>query len=122
MFQGRDPSTDDHAALAGEIASHETLLAEDPYVPISLDRTPVVLDAWVLLRLSRSHPDWVADLAGRIQDQAFDKIVLVYPITFEAWYRELHFGQVISDAIRENYRFAGRLAGYYEYVPGSGSP
>jgi hypothetical protein len=118
VIHGQDPSTDEDAELAREVEPRDTLLAEDPYVPISLDRTPVVLDAWVLLRLSRSHPDWVADLAGRIQDQSFDKIVLVYPITFEAWYRELHFGQVISDAIRENYRFAGRLAGYYEYVPG----
>jgi len=118
VFQGQDPSTDDRAELAGEVGRHETLLAEDPYVPTSLGRTPVVLDAWVLLRLTRSHPGWVADLAGRIQDHAFDKIVLVYPITFEAWYRELHFGQVVSEAIRENYRFAGRRAGYYVYVPG----
>jgi hypothetical protein len=94
------------------------VLAEDPYVPVSLGRTPVVLDAWVLSRLAGSHPDWVADLALRIQSRAFDKIVLVYPITFEAWYREVHFGQVVSDAIRESYRFTGRRAGYYIYVPG----
>jgi hypothetical protein len=130
VFEEQDPSTDDHAELAGEVGPHDALLAEDPYVPISLGRTPVVLDAWVLLRLTRSHPEWVADLAERIQDHAFDKIVLVYPITFEAWYRELHFGPLVSEAIRENYRLAGRLAGYYVYVPGepddepgaSGSP
>lgn len=118
VFDEQDASADDHAELAGEIGPHDALLAEDPYVPVSLGRTPVVLDAWVLLRLTRSHPDWVADLVGRIEDQSFDKIVLVYPITFEAWYRELHFGQVVSDAIRENYRLAGRRAGYYLYVPG----
>jgi hypothetical protein len=110
-------STDDQAELAREVGPRDTLLAEDPYVPVSLDRTPVVLDAWVLLRLARTHPEWVADLAGRIQAHAFDKIVLVYPVTFEAWYRELHFGHVVSEAVRENYRLAGRVAGYYLYVP-----
>jgi hypothetical protein len=111
-------STDDQAELAREVGPQDTLLAEDPFVPVSLDRTPVVLDAWALLRLARSHPQWVAELAGRIEARAFDKIVLVYPVTFEAWYRELHFGAVVSEAIRENYRLAGRLGGYYLYVPG----
>ena len=118
VIHGQDPFSADHAELARQVGPEDTLLAEDPYVAISLGRTPVVLDAWVLLRLTRSHPEWVAELADRIRDHAFDKIVLVYPITFEAWYRELHFGQVVSEAIRENYRFAGRRAGYYVYVPG----
>jgi hypothetical protein len=106
--------------LGRVVGPRDRLLAEDPSVPVSLGRTPVVLDPWMLLRLGRSHPDWVADLAARIEHGSFDKVLLVYPLSFQAWYREVHFGEVVSDAIRESYRLAGHREGYYVYVPAAG--
>jgi hypothetical protein len=115
LARGEPASTSDD--LGTVVRPRDTLLSEDPYVAVALGREPVVLDAWMLLRLGRTHPDWVADLVARIQHRAFDKIVLVYPVSFQAWYREIHFGQDIADAIRESYRAAGQHGGYHVYVP-----
>jgi hypothetical protein len=115
MIRGEPTSTSDD--LARVVGRQDTLLSEDPYVAVALGREPIVLDAWMLLRLGRTHPDWVADLAARIQQRSFDKILLVYPVSFQAWYREIHFGEDIANAIREHYQPAGRHAGYHVYVP-----
>jgi hypothetical protein len=117
LIRGERTSTSDHESLARLIGPQQTLLAEDPSVPLALGRTPVVLDAWALLRMARTHPDWVGDLVSKIEHQAFDKVVLVYPLSFQAWYRDIHFGQGIAEAIQTSYRFAGNHAGYYVYVP-----
>jgi hypothetical protein len=102
--------------LAGELR-RRSLLSEDPYVPVSLDRKPVVLDPWMLLRLGRKHPAWTSALAARIDAHQFDRIVLVYPIGFEAWYRQMHFGSAIAAAIRRSYRLREVRQGYYVYAP-----
>jgi hypothetical protein len=114
---GGTPARYDPHPLAHEIAPGDTLLSEDPYVAVSLGRRPVVLDAWTLLRIGRKHPVWTSDLAERIEARQFDRIVLVYPISFEGWYSQTHFGAPIADAIRTSYRFGERRDGYYVYVP-----
>lgn len=102
--------------LAHELAG-KTLLSEDPYIPVSLNQRPVVLDAWMLLRLGTKHPVWISDLARRIAAHRFDRIVLVYPVSFEGWYRTTHFGAPIANAIRTSYRLRGRRDGFYIYFP-----
>jgi hypothetical protein len=94
-----------------------TLLSEDPYIPVSLDREPVVLDAWTFLRLGRDHPSWRAALVARIEARTFDRIVLVYPLAFESWYRDVQFGAPIAAAIRRAYRFETARDGYFVYAP-----
>jgi len=103
--------------LAGEVGPTDTVLSEDPYVPVSLGRHPVVLDAWVFRRVATKHAPWVSDLAERIQAHEFDRIVLVYPLSFRGWYSEIHFGDTIADAIRSDYQLDGLRDGYYVYVP-----
>jgi hypothetical protein len=114
---GNTPARYEAHPLAHEIGSRETLLSEDPYIPVSLGRRPVVLDAWTLLRLGRKHPSWTSDLAERIEARRFDRIVLVYPISFEGWYREAHFGPAVGAAIRAGYRLDEQQDGYYVYLP-----
>jgi hypothetical protein len=43
--------------------------------------------------------------------------VLVYPISFEGWYREDHFGPPVGAAIHAGYRLDEQRDGYYVYVP-----
>lgn len=119
---GSTPARYEPHPLANEIGGSDTLLSEDPYVPVSLGRRPVVLDAWTLLRVGRKHPAWIAELAERIEVRHFDRIVLVYPITFEGWYRKTHFGAPVGAAIRTSYRFAEQRDGYYVYVPSRAGP
>jgi hypothetical protein len=114
---GSKPARYDAHPLAHELVDGKTLLSEDPYVPVSLGRRPVVLDGWMLLRLGRDHPSWTSALAGRIEAHEFDEIVLVYPISFSGSYRDTHFGSEVANAIRSSYRFARQTEGYYLYVP-----
>jgi hypothetical protein len=106
--------------LADRIGQGDLLLAEDPYLPVSLDRfPPVILDAWALLRLEHRHPEWIADLAARIQREEFDWIVLSYGFDFEGWYSEVHLGDKVATAIRDHYRPLEEAGtdGYFVYVP-----
>jgi hypothetical protein len=103
--------------LAPTIAVDEPFLSEDPAVPVLMDRTPVVLDAWVLLRLEADHPEWIRELADRIERREFDTIVLANPIEFRAWYSTVHFGDTIATAIRTHYRLLENRPPYYLYVP-----
>jgi hypothetical protein len=104
--------------MSGHIASNEVILSEDPYVPVSIGQLPIVLDAWMLRRLAQQHPDWSDSLARRIETREFDKVVLARPLDGnEYWYRNVHFGRSISDAIRRHYRFSQQVGNYYLYVP-----
>jgi hypothetical protein len=115
------PSVDtDPLPLAGRIGPGDRLLAEDPYVALAYDRfPPVILDAWSLLRLERRHPDWIGDLAARIERREFDRIVLSYnlDLDFESWYSKVHLGRTIAAAIRDSYRLAEERQGYFIYAP-----
>jgi hypothetical protein len=107
----------DEQRLAGVVGPAESMLSEDPYVPVVLGRAPVILDAWALQRIAENHPQWIAHLANRICDHEFDRILLVYPLDFRVWYEEVHLGRPVADAIREAYRSAGTQVGYHVYVP-----
>lgn len=105
------------ALVTSPVRTSGPILSEDPTVPILLGRKPVILDAWMLLRISRSHPAWMASLTDRISAQEFDTIVLVYPATFDGWYREVQLGEPVAEAIKGHYRLAERAGGLYYYVP-----
>jgi hypothetical protein len=105
--------------FSGVADPRTTILSEDPYVPISLGQTPVVLDAFMLLRLGKEQPGAILDLIGRIEAQEFDLVVLVVPLEplDQPWWNELNFGPDVVRAISEAYVFAGRTQGYYVYEP-----
>lgn len=105
---------------AAEIRPSDAILSEDPYVPLSLDRRPVVLDAFMLLRLARAHPEWEAELISRIDARAYDKVLLIRRARPDRWWERNHFGTRIVMAIARNYRLARPRPGWrglWLYVP-----
>ncbi len=64
--KSRDPSTEKYP-LEGLVTREDTLLSEDPSIPVLLDQTPVVLDTFMLLRLDRDDPDQTEELRRRIE-------------------------------------------------------
>jgi hypothetical protein len=105
--------------LAGRATSSTPLLSEDPYVPVVLDQTPTVLDPFMLLRIGREDPAAVQRLVGRINRRDFRFVVLVEPLEplDREWWRQLHFGPEVVQALAGSYEYTGRDQGYYVYEP-----
>jgi hypothetical protein len=104
--------------MTGHIESNAVVLSEDPSIPVSLGQVPIVLDAWMLLRMGRRDPAWSDSLARRVEAREFATVVLTRPLEGnETWYRTVHFGRLIAEAIQRNYRFSERVATYDLYVP-----
>jgi hypothetical protein len=107
--------------LSSRATHSTTLLSEDPYIPVSVGQTPVVLDPFILLRIGRDNPGAVDELIARIRDQEFDLVVLVVALSppQQTWWRDYHFGTDVAVAIDESYVYAGRMQGYHLYEPRS---
>jgi hypothetical protein len=105
--------------LAGRATSSTALLSEDPYVPVVLDQTPTVLDPFMLLRIGREDPAAVRQLVRRINRRDFRFVVLVEPLEplDREWWRLLHFGPEVVQALANSYEYTGRDQGYYVYEP-----
>jgi hypothetical protein len=105
--------------LTGQATPATRLLSEDPYVPVSLGQRPVVLDPFMLRRLEDSDPAAVQRLVERIRAREFELIVLVVPLRppDQEWWREMHFGTRVTDALADAYADSGRAQGYYLYRP-----
>ena len=109
---------DELPRLAGAIAPGERILSEDPFVPVSRDGRPVILDSYMLLTLLERHPEWRRDLLQRIREAEFDKVVLYYvPSEAPEWYERIHLGAEVIRAVERRYRPARRVDGYWIYVP-----
>lgn len=91
--------------LAGTITEQDRILSEDPYVAVSHDEDPVVLDAFMLIQIARSHPDWEAAFVRQLASHRFTKIVLeVRDDPGDDWWRFHSFGPGIARAIARSYR------------------
>jgi hypothetical protein len=109
----------DRRPLAGQATAATRVLSEDPYVPVSLGQRPVVLDPFMLRRLEDRDPAAVERLAERIRAREFELVVLVVPLQppDQAWWRDMHFGTRITQALAGAYTESGRAQGYYLYRP-----
>jgi hypothetical protein len=107
--------------LSGRVSPTTKLLSEDPYVPVSLGQRPVVLDPFMLQRLGRRDPSAVARLVERIRAREFDLVVLVIPLqpVDTEWWREMHFGTPVVEALADSYVYSGTVDGYHLYRPAS---
>jgi hypothetical protein len=105
--------------LEGVAEPGTRLLSEDPYLPVSLGQTPVVLDAFMLLRIGRDDPRALDDLAERVRDREFDLVALVEPLepVNREWWTEVDFGATVMQAMADSYGFDRKLQGYYLYRP-----
>ena len=117
MLRGAEPFS--RRPLAGQATSTTRLLSEDPFVPVSLDQRPVVLDPFMLRRLEDRDPVAVQRLVERIHAQEFELVVLVVPLEplDQEWWRDMHFGTRVTQALADAYTFSGRTQGYYLYRP-----
>jgi len=106
-----------HRPLEGWITAHDTILSEDPYVPIALGQVPVVLDPFMLLRIGKRHPDAVQALIERIEAKDFNFVILTAPLERTEWWEKFHFGTDVIQAIDRSYDFSGGAEGYYVYTP-----
>jgi hypothetical protein len=117
---GRGPSYD-ATPLAGELRASDFFLSEDPYVPVSLGRDPVVLDPYMLRQILRDHPDWQGELLDTINGRRFTKIVLSRRLDpADRWWRDYHFGSTVATAIARNYRLHRLVGRYWLYVSRAG--
>jgi hypothetical protein len=116
LHSGYTPPEYNPRPLAGRVARNETVLSDDPFVPLSLGQQPVVGDAFMLLRILDRHPSWRADLLRRIKRHEFDKVVLIFPLDLtNPWWRDDHLGIQVATALARAYRPAGRVVGGYDY-------
>jgi hypothetical protein len=104
--------------LLGAIPRGRRILAENAYLSVARDEPPVVLDPFMLLRLTRRHPRWRDELVADLDRHAYDDVVLLYtPESAPDWYSDLHFGAPVIRAVERNYRPAEQADGYWVYVP-----
>jgi hypothetical protein len=118
--EGNGQSTYDPRPLAAELGSARSVLAEDPYVALSRGERPLVIDAFMLLRIARRHPDLVAPLQAKIENGQFDAIVLLEDLQSPetiSWFTDLSFGLPIYEAMKGHYRLCESKAGYFIYAP-----
>jgi hypothetical protein len=112
--------------LAALVGLADEILSEDPYIPLSLGRNPVVLDPFMLRRLDQVDPAAVDKLIDRIENKEFDYLAMFTPITEEGnpdandyvW-EQFHFGLRVVGAMRGAYDLEGLVDGYYLYRPAS---
>lgn len=113
------------AAVAGLIRPGEEVLAEDPFIYVASGRRPLLMDAFMLTRLDRTHPEWVDPLLARIAARRFDLVVLVVSLedrSLDFWWTDYHLGPRIANALRASYRFDRLVGRYYLYRPVSPNP
>jgi hypothetical protein len=114
------PPTYSPRPLADLVAPGDTLLAEDPSVPVLLGRVPTVLDPFMLRRIDQVQPDAVDALVARIERGEFDHVVFTNSLDEDNfWWQHYHFGLRTVTALRQAYVLVGRFDGYYVYAPAS---
>ena len=116
---------EDLGGFSEHVSPSHSVFSEDPGISVLLGQTPVVLDPYVFRSLAVGNPQWSRDLAERIRAQEFERIVLIVDAESEAatgWYRDVHLGLEVRDAVLARYRLIAELDahgswGYHVYVP-----
>ncbi|MDP9235046.1 MAG: hypothetical protein M3P01_10935 [Actinomycetota bacterium] len=106
--------------FAGSVDATTSVLAEDPYVSVSLDRRPVVLDPFMFITVAQRDPAALQDLLNRIRAHEFDLVVLRVSLedpSMASWFEDEAFGSRVADALRANYGNETWVSGYYTYTP-----
>jgi hypothetical protein len=104
---GRETPYEEGAPLEDVISPSDHILADDPYLATTRGQDPVVLDAFMLVRLARDHPDWQAALIRQIANHRFTKVVLLFKLDPRGrWFRIDSLGTPVATAIARSYRLA----------------
>jgi hypothetical protein len=107
------------AELIAALPADGEILTEDATPAILLGRRPVVMDAFAFRLLAERGRIDPAPLAARVRDHEFAALVLIRRIDDEdqSLAPLMHFGQQVTVAIRESYRFERQVGAYYVFVP-----
>jgi hypothetical protein len=108
--------------LAGYVDASDTILSEDPTIPLLLGQRPIVQDASMLPLIEKRQPELIRDLRQRVETKGFSKVILMKPITDRNWYSSARkFGDSVSEAIRRNYQLQEHvvrgMTDYWIYRP-----
>lgn len=108
--------------LDGLVEPGQSLLSEDPVIPILRGERPILLDGIGLRRLGERRPDLLADLEHRLATRAFDRVVLINSVDNLRWYEQISMGSAIRDAIARNYVLLAQIPAppheyYWVYAP-----
>lgn len=117
-----------HAAAPAERAALQrrvsqcagTWVAESPLLPILAGQRPVLLDPFAFRVAAAQQPHLAEELAARLRSREFGCVVLEMDPgspTGEAWYRNVHLGTTVIDALGDGYAYQESIAGHRFYVP-----
>jgi hypothetical protein len=99
-----------------------TLLCEDPWIPVSRNQAPTIIDPYAVACMTRTHPKLYADLVRRIEDGGFDQIVLRlhggdFDPSEEGEWEDRTIGRPAINAVRSHYVVQKQAEGYLIYAP-----
>lgn len=111
----------ERAALATAVdACGDPLLSESPLLPVFVARRPLLLDPFAFRVAAQKHPALGKELAARLERREFSCVVLELDPRGErgrGWYRNVHLGEPVVDAVLENYAYRRTIAGRRFYAP-----
>jgi hypothetical protein len=116
-----EASYDPHP-FAVELGTADSVLSEDPYLSLSRGQRPIVLDAFMFLRIAHRDPGLVDPLLATIRDQGIDALVLSKDLGHPeavAWFTDFAFGLPFYEAMRDNYRLCSVSGGSFLYFANS---
>jgi hypothetical protein len=96
------------------------VLAESPLIPILAGQSPMLLDPFAFRVVAARSPAVAGDLIARVSQRQFACVVLEEdPVSPRGagWYRNVHFGWSVIDAILHNYEYRESLGGHRFYTP-----
>jgi hypothetical protein len=108
--------------LAGLVGDNEPILSEDPWISITRNELPVILDPCSVARFGSSRPELVEPLKERLRKREFHWLVLCYEIGDRRYYNrhhwdEIEFGPLLVRVMGENYRFHSKRGNMFIYAP-----
>jgi hypothetical protein len=114
-----DPAAIPSDLLGATLPADARILAEDATVPVLLGQRPVVMDAFAYRVLAERGRVDDRHLAGRIDRQEFDALVLLGRVDRpgESLCPRFHFGPRVTHSMQQAYRFQRQIGPYYVFVP-----
>ena len=110
-FGGGRPVQRAAATVADLVGPNDEVLTEDPSIYVAIGHRPLLMDAFMLTRLDRTHPQWVDPVVARIAERRFDLVVLVVSLedrSVDYWWNDFHLGPRIAGALRRSYRLESK--------------
>jgi len=97
------------------------LLGESPTLPVLRGQRPVVMDAFAFRILAERGKIDDQALAERVRHKEFDVVILLGRIDDpdNTLCPRFHFGELVTQAIRDNYHFDQRMGKFFFFVPNS---